>query len=183
MKKMLFVVTLLIGICSNQCLAWTIVKIDNELNDDVVVQLVADDTVLSLDRVIAHTRQNTNRGGIFTPIECPICERFTNLVEGCTPSIKEYLLVTVGQRRFIICEGGRIEKSYGSTCQGTYATWVCEVKSDTSIKLLAWTLGFYGMSISRDYRYILKLSLLPTRRPTKANPDKLREDIVFDLMQ
>jgi len=55
MKRMLLISTFLIGICFNQCLAWTIVGIKNELNEDVCVQLMKEKTsVLSLDKVFPH---------------------------------------------------------------------------------------------------------------------------------
>ncbi|MFH1254371.1 MAG: hypothetical protein V1646_02990 [bacterium] len=193
MKRMLLISTFLIGICFNHCLAWSISGIKNELNDDVDVQLVRDDIVLSLDRVPAETLQIPIIGGKFTPIECPVCEWFTSLVKNGQPSIKEYLLITVGQKRFIICEGGHVESSYNTTeicknergaisyktiphCEGMCATWVCEIKLDPHIKVLALTAGLDGTRVLRNCSYVLKLSLLKTRRHSG-----FREDIVFDL--
>ena len=196
MKRILLIFIFLIGVCFNKCLAWTVVGIQNELDEDVCVQFMRGvDIVSSLDKVPAKTLQMSKVEGNTILIECPVCEWFTRLVENGQPSVKEYLLVTVGQKRFIICEGGHVESSYNTTeicknergdvsyktiphCEGMYATWVCEVKLDSHIKVLEYTAGLAGTRVSRNCLYILKLSLLKTRRRSG-----FRYDIAFELVR
>ena len=58
MKRILLIFIFLIGVCFNKCLAWTVVGIQNELDEDVCVQFMRGvDIVSSLDKVPAKTLQ------------------------------------------------------------------------------------------------------------------------------
>ncbi len=195
MKRIILGLLFLMGTCFSQCLAWRILGINNESNEVVGVQLVKGYAPSFKAMIPAHTLQQFDPSAQF---ECPKCEWFINPFK----DVEDYLLVTAGEKSFMIFEGGHVESSselqscltdvYGHTyCekikrhQGPYAIWVCEVMRNQglevqNLKILAWVTGLSGMIRSQDS--VLKIGLIKTRKKLSAKyPDGFREDIVLSL--
>ena len=105
MKNMILVLIFLFSMCFDVCLAWFLVGVDNKLCEDVVLQVCKDGGIYLIAKI--HANEEKVIGGSLDPVECPnFKERVHDLVDkNGSPCVNNYLIITVGQKNFIICEG------------------------------------------------------------------------------
>jgi hypothetical protein len=153
MKNILLGFIFLVGMSCSQCLAWTVMGVRNDLNDDVTVSFVLDrDISVRLGTVYAHTYSDSLQDeyrSSFLAIDCPSYDVIDNN--------QSYLLVAVGDKRFAI--------STGSLLGRPYAIWVWEILSNPNFSVFEPYEGRFVKKISVPKikspleMYVLKLKL------------------------